>query len=99
MDKSNELATKVHPLDDIFVNGFDSWQETHYEIVSMMTLGYERGDPVIDEYMSVKGIGGMYELAEELTTKFEMEHKGRVWDGDFFEELEYFMYREIKKIS
>lgn len=82
-----------------FPNGFDSWQETHYEVVSMMTLEYERGNPVIEEYMGVKGIGGMYELAKELTTKFEAQHKDKAWDGEFFEELEYFMGQETKNLK
>ena len=85
-----------------FPNGFTSWKETHYEVVSFLTLSLDReGDPfynMLGELMSNKGIGHFYELAEGLTEKFEAMHCGREWDGEFFEELEAFMVQELKKL-
>jgi hypothetical protein len=33
----------------------------------------------------------MYELAEELTDRFEKMHEGYEWDGDYFDTIEEFM--------
>jgi len=85
-----------------FPNGFTSWQETHYEVVSFLTLALEREhDPFYDmlgELVSNKGSGYLYELAEGLTDKFEADNADRSWDGEFFEELESFMMQELKKL-
>ena len=85
-----------------FTNGFTSWQETHYEVVSFLTLSLDREHDqfyeVLGELMSNKGVGHFYDLAEGLTDKFEGLNCGREWDGEFFEELESFMMRELKKL-
>ena len=81
-----------------FPNGFESWHETHFEVVSFITLQYER-DSVTSKVAEINdryGSGGMYELAKELTDEFELLNKGREWDGEFFEEIESFL---IKKLS
>jgi len=83
----------------IFANGFESWHETHYEIVSMLTLEYERGNSIVTDYMETNGTGGMYELAKDLTELFEIENKLREWDGEYFEEIEHFFYTELNKLS
>lgn len=81
-----------------FSNGFTSWIETHHEVVKAITL--RMAD---DEYngaararAEAQGTGGLYELAEELTDKFEAANKGRQWDGEFFEEVEEFLNQELK---
>lgn len=83
-----------------FPNGFTSWYETHHEVVSFLTLEYERDSVTskVAEFLERNGTGGMYELAEELTNKFESLHEGREWDGEFFEELEYFLTKELNKL-
>lgn len=81
-----------------FVNGFTSWIETYHEVVSFMTLQYERDADFSSRMSKVneeRGTRGWYELAEELTNKFENLHKGREWDGDFFDEIEYFLTKEL----
>ena len=81
-----------------FPNGFGSWIETYHEVVSFMTLQYERDADFSSRMSKVseeRGTGGWYELAEELTNKFENLHKGREWDGDFFDEIEYFLTKEL----
>jgi hypothetical protein len=81
-----------------FVNGFTSWIETYHEVVSFMTLQYERDADFSSRMSKVneeRGTRGWYELAEELTNKFENLHKGRKWDGDFFDEIEYFLTKEL----
>lgn len=79
-----------------FPNGFASWQETHYEVVSEITtqlmLYFEQNlCNAVGERYEAQGRGGMYELAEELTDEFELLNKGRDWDGEFFDELESFL--------
>lgn len=80
-----------------FPNGFDSWYETHHEVVSFLTLEYERDSVTsrVAEFYERNGTGGMYELARELTDEFETLNKGREWDGEFFEEIEFFLTQKI----
>lgn len=79
-------------------NDFESWQETHFEIVSMITLDLEKGNNKVEEISETQGTGGLYTLAKQLTDKFEKLHEGREWDGEFFEEIEYFYAKELKKL-
>lgn len=81
-----------------FPNGFKSWQETHYEIVSMLTLAYEK-DNIICDFVENKGTGGLYELSKRMTDAFELENRNRVWDGEYFDEIEFFFSKEIKQLS
>lgn len=77
-----------------FPNGFDSWQETHFEVVSEISRVARLGVPyrvIIEE----RGTGGLCELAEYLTFKFEKLNEGREWDGEFFDELEAFLEKEL----
>lgn len=62
-----------------FPNGFSSWQETHFEVVSIIAVRlFKNVIPAsLAERYEAQGIGGMYELAEELTDKFEKLNKGR----------------------
>ena len=80
-----------------FPNGFVSWYETHHEVVSFLTLEYERDSVTskVAEFLERNGTGGMYELARELTDEFETLNKDREWDGEFFEEIESFLMQKI----
>lgn len=81
-----------------FPNRFDSWYKTHHEVVSFLTLEYERDSVTskVAEFYEQNGTGGMYELARELTDEFETLNIGREWDGEFFEEIESFLMQKIK---
>jgi hypothetical protein len=84
----------------VFVNGFISWQETHFEIVDFI-VGIRKADKlegVIAKRQEEQGIGGLYELAEEWTEEFEKLNEGREWDGDFFDEIEEFCELKNKSI-
>jgi hypothetical protein len=80
-----------------FPNGFTSWVETHHEVVEYLTntlrLGYTC--PIALARQQEQGTGGLYELGEELTDKFEALNKGREWDGEFFDELEDFLEQKL----
>jgi hypothetical protein len=81
-----------------FPNGFTSWQETHFEVVSYISdLRYISPikSNVIEEIHLNKGTGGFYELAEDLTDEFELLNKDREWDGEFFDEIEDFLEKKL----
>lgn len=81
----------------IFPNGFTSWQETHFETVQAITKEWLKDSPkgIVAVRQGLQGHGGLYELAKELTDKFEKQNKGRTWDGDFFDEIENFLNKEL----
>lgn len=80
-----------------FPNGFDSWMETHYEVVQAITLKLSdedmEEDSALYERLEEQGTGGMYELSEELTDAFEEEYEGAIWgaDFDYYETIENFL--------
>jgi len=79
-------------------NGLTSWIETHHEIVKEISnrlVGLEDNLPT--KVMSLRGTGGIYELGEDLTDKFEKLNISREWDGDFFDEIERFCIKELDK--
>lgn len=78
-------ANKDQP---VFPNGFASWQETHYEVVAHLTVTSDTEGTIANLRQASQGTGGLYELAEQLTNKFETLHQGREWDGDFFDTIE-----------
>jgi hypothetical protein len=51
---------------------------------------------VADRY-EAQGHGGLYELAEELTDKFEAENEGVEWgmDKEYFEEIQNFLIANL----
>lgn len=72
---------------------FESWHETHFEIVAEITKWDNDINPPnsIKKVQDEQGIGGLYELAKELTNEFETLYKDREWDGDFFDTIESFI--------
>ena len=83
----------------LFPNGFENWYETFYEIVAEINFWMQGNSPPfkIKNIHNEYGICGLCELARELTDKFELLHKGREWDGEFFDEIEKFLETELKK--
>lgn len=85
----------------LFINGFASWMETHHEVCEF--IGYRLKESellytenVIIETSSSQGSGGLYTLAEQWTDEFEKLNEGRVWDGEFFEEINTFLTTKNK---
>ncbi len=83
--------------DKKFPNGFDSWSDTHFEIVQAIAIEINNEQPKgkTEEVHDEGGHGALYDLAKELTYKFEKKHCGRAWDGDFFDEIEVFIEAEL----
>ena len=81
-----------------FPNGFSSWQETHFEIVQAITIEHiqDKRTGLVAYRHEAQGIGGLYELAEELTDEFESIHEGETWeDIGCLETLENFINEKL----
>lgn len=80
-----------------FPNGFDNQHETHFEVVTEINLQIIENRPCkrIYETLEKIGHGGLYELAKELTDKFEEKHKGVEWNGDWFDAVQDFLCEEL----
>jgi|LakMenE18May11ns_1017448.scaffolds.fasta_scaffold9232032_2 hypothetical protein len=84
-----------------FPNGFDSWMETHYEVVQAITLKLSNEDMEEDsalyERLEEEGTGGMYMLSEELTDAFEEEYEGAEWGEklDYYDTIENFLNTKL----
>lgn len=57
---------------------------------------YRDEESIIVDTAENSGTGGIYELGEQWTDEFEELNKGREWDGEFFDELEAFLFRKNK---
>lgn len=77
---------------------FTSWQETHFEVVSVITqIALETiVVGVVKDRIENQGQGGLYELAQELTDEFETLYEDKEWDGEFFDTIESFLNDKLK---
>jgi hypothetical protein len=81
-----------------FPNGFESWAETHHEVVNAIGLAeINENSTLLAEIRETQGTGGLWKFALELTDLFEETHKGKEWDGEWFETLEEFCEQAFKK--
>lgn len=104
VDGDKELALKVvSTLNSMceyyspkFPNGFDSWRETHFEIVQAITRAAQKDDSgIVKDRQMCGGFTELYTLAEELTDEFEDMNAGRQWDGEFIDEVEDFANEKL----
>jgi hypothetical protein len=82
-----------------FPNGFACWQETHFEVVQAITLESmkDRSTGLVAYRYEAQGIGGLYELAEELTDEFEALHEAEDWvENDYLETIEKWLIEKLK---
>jgi hypothetical protein len=77
-----------------FPNGFSSWQETHFEVVSHLTQMADHSGSISNLAREEGGTGRLYELAEDLTDEFEWQYEGIEWDGDYFDKIEIFLKKK-----
>lgn len=93
----NLLDAVQDEQEDKFPNGLSNWIETHHEIVKeverIRNLDEDEQPLII---LNLDGIGGAWALAENLTDKFEQEHKGVEWDGEWFNAIDEFLTNEFK---
>jgi len=94
--KQAENGHNYFAIADKFPNGFTSWQETHFEIVTYISQCSDESG-VIGFNATMGGTGALYELSEQWTDEFEQLNKNRDdWDGEFFDEIEAFCNRKNK---
>ena len=83
-----------------FPNGFQSWQETYFEIVQAITIEWMKTEPQgkVKEIHDAKGHCGLYELAEKLTDTFEWINADTEWgvELDWFDEINSFIKLHLK---
>lgn len=69
-----------------FPSGFASWIETYHEITSFLDRNLYNEDSTISKIFSKEGKRAIYNMAEDLTDKFEIEHQGYNWDMNDFQD-------------
>lgn len=85
-------------MDNIsFPNGFAAWHESHFEFVEIILKAIDTEGSYPHEVHQEHGIGGLYELAHDMTNQFEHLHTGREWNGEFFDEVESFANSYFKQ--
>ena len=62
--------------------------ETFYEITQFINNNLDNG--YIKEVREANGVTALYEVAREWTNKFEKEHEGKEWDGEYLEYIDSF---------
>lgn len=74
--------------------------ETHYEVASAIESELlNHFDGKVHRLVERNGMGAKWELAKDITDKFEKIHEGREWDGDWLETLEDFILNELDNIK
>lgn len=84
------LTKEKKPIDSDYL-------ETHFEVVRRLTMEEHivGKSNLVFNTLEEKGIGGLYELAEDLTNEFQLKNQDRVWDGEFFEEIDKFLDEKL----
>ena len=85
-----------------FPNGFESWQRTHFEVVEVLVfmreLEEEKKPKNFAEFVDRTASEDMYNLALTLTNKFEEQTKGKKRERSLFDEIEDFVWSEVKNM-
>lgn len=79
------------------LNDFEEYHETHFEIVKAIVLSEDIKGSTAQKIQEQTGTGGLYDLAKELTYKFETAHKNIIWGEDLIyqDEIEKFLDKEL----
>ena len=101
--RNGEFTTdELDSLLDEFPNGFDSWRETHFEMVNAIFNTFDDNaleckSKLVDEIQKTQGTGGLYDLAYDLTKRFELKYTGIMWglEKDFFDTIDEFVEEEL----
>ena len=85
-----------------FPNGFESWQKTHFEVVEVLCfirdLEVGKVPKSFAELVDQTATEELYNLALNLTNKFEEQTKGQKRERSLFDEIEDFVWSEVKKL-
>ncbi len=84
-----------------FPNGFESWQKTHFEVVEVLCyireLEADEQPKSFAEMVDQTASEEMYQLALTLTNKYEEQAKGKTSTRNLFDEIEEFVWSEVRK--
>lgn len=73
--------------------GKTSYLETHCLICMAIAELIDNEHSIVNKRYLTQGIGGIFELAEELTDEFEKLHSEEEWiEKDYFEEIDSFLH-------
>lgn len=81
-----------------FPNGIESYLETYYEIVAEITQSINLGDlsEKVTTIQQSQGRKGLYDLAQDLTIKFEQQYAPTWFEVyDFYETIDKFLEEEL----
>ena len=85
-----------------FPNGFESWQKTHFEVVEVLvyirSLEEDEKPKSFAEAIDQSASEEMYKLALDLTNKYEEQTKGKKRERYLFDEIEDFVWHEVKHL-
>jgi len=83
-----------------FPKGFESWQKTHFEVVEvlvyMRNLQDDEKPKGFSEALDQSASKELYTLALNLTNKYEEQTKGKKINRSLFDEIEEFVWSEVK---
>lgn len=93
------IKTTIMAIPD-FPNGFESWQKTHFEVVEvlcfMRDLEPDMQPKNFTELVDQSATQELYDLALNLTNKYEAQSKGKERERSLFDEIEEFVWTEVK---
>ncbi len=85
-----------------FPNGFESWQKTHFEVVEVLCyireIEEDKKPKSFAEYMDRSATQELYQLALDLTNKYEAQTKDQQRTRSLFDEIEDFVWAEVRKM-
>ena len=86
-----------------FPNGFESWQKTHFEVVEVLVylrnLEDGKKPKAFSEALDQSASRELYNLALELTNKYEEQTQGKERQRSLFDEIEDFVWGELKDLQ
>ena len=79
---------------NIIVNKVE-YLETYFEVVSAIVRQLDNEHSASYKERELNGLGGLYELAEELTDEFQEKYEDYEFDGDFLDLIDLFLKDRI----
>ena len=85
-----------------FPNGFESWQKTHFEVVEVLcfirNLEEHKQPKNFHTITDKSATEDIYQLAIDLTNKYELLTAGKQRTRSLFDEIEEFVWKEVKTL-
>jgi hypothetical protein len=72
----------------------NDWKETHFNVVEFITINRDNSN-IIRNLIETEGTCSLYELSNDLANEFEEKNEGRMWFGEYLDELEEFLSEKL----